>query len=310
MAPPEAKREGSSSGIVIPERIRNITKIIGGKLSIDLPSFKNKLFDDVWVGKHSRTHLQARVPVNERELPLPENVTVLSQLPNNNVARLMKKITKLANSKKGFNNERNRLKYQSLLFSIFSQIGQRLQESVDTDNAVYFPPLRGADLIRSFFQAQGIIKNPENIAQFEMKREYLEDGVPVVGRIDKYYPEGNFETGIFIDDCLASDASVSASIALMRKKYPTLKNITIAVSAATRRGLEEAALKHPDVKFIAATTVYEMNDHFYLLRTPEEKDLAGRPYPKNTFYVGDMGEWARKLSAKKNKKAPWNRFRT
>ena len=97
----------------------------------------------------------------------------------------------------------------------------------------------------------------------------------------------------------------------MREKYPTLKNIVIVVSAATRRGLEELAKKNPEISIIAATEVYAMNSHFYLLRTPEEIDANGRNYPKDkdVFYVGDMGAWAEMLPAEFNTRAPWNVFR-
>ena len=315
MPPPESKREGPSSGIVIPEEIRSITQVIDGKLSIDLPSFKGKLFDNAWVGKHSRTHLQDVVPVDERNLPLPKNVIVLSQSPDDETARLMKKVTDV-NFGDGINDvniedPNLRYQYQSTLEKVFQSLGTKLKSKFNTDNAVFFPPQRGADLIQAFFQSQGVITNPENIVQYELKREYLPDGKPVVGRIDKYYPEGEFETGIFIDDCLASDASASASIKIMREKYPTLKNIVIVVSAATRRGLEELAKKNPEISIIAATEVYAMNSHFYLLRTPEEIDANGRNYPKDkdVFYVGDMGAWAEMLPAEFNDKAPWNLFR-
>lgn len=317
MLPPEVKREGSSSGIVIPEMIRHITTIVDRKFVIDLPALKARgvPYDGVWVGKHSRSHLQDVVPVEERALPMPENVVILSQSPNDEIAQLMKEVTGI-NFGDGVNeveieNPDLRFKYQSKLEKVFQRLGESLKTDFDTDNAVFFPPQRGADLIQAFFQSQGVITNPENIVQYELKREYLSDGIPVVGRIDKYYPEGEFETGIFIDDCLASDASASASIKIMKEKYPSLKKIIIVVSAATRRGLEEAAKENLGVTFIAATTVYAMNDHFYLLRTPEETDLRGKHYSKDkdVFYVGDMGAWAEKLPAEFNDDAPWNVFR-
>lgn len=316
MSQPEfSQPTDQSSGIVIPERIRHITTIVDGKLSIDLPSFKGKLFDDAWVGIHSRTHLQLRVPVEERELPLPENVFVLSKEGSYISDYDMNEIT-LINSNNSPDDINARYEYQENLFKVFKDLAEELilwpEYKFNPDNAVFFAPQRGADLIQAYFQHLGVISNPENIVDYELKREYLPDGTPVVGRIDTYYPEGEFETGVFIDDCLASDASASASIKIMKEKYPSLKNIIIVVSAATRRGLEELAKKNPDIKIIAATEVYAMNDHFYLLRTPEEVDNNGNPYPsdKVVFYVGDMGAWAEPLPEEKNIDAPWNRFRS
>lgn len=315
MPPPELDLKGTGSGIVIPEIIRHLTTIVDGKFVIDLPALKARRvpFDGFWVGEESRTHLQQVVPVEERELPLQENVFVLSENdPVSAVASYMEEITDI-NLKKEPSDVEARLKYQEALSLVFKELGEFLKEenNIDPEKSVFFAPQRGADLIQAYFQASGIITNSKNIVDYELKREYLPDGVPVVGRIDTYYPEGNFETGIFIDDCLASDASASASLKIMKEKYPSLKKIIIVVSAATRRGLEEAAKENPDVTFIAATEVYAMNSHFYLLRTPEEYDVNGKNYPKDkdVFYVGDMGAWAEKLPDAFNTRAPWNVFR-
>ena len=113
-----------------------------------------------------------------------------------------------------------------------------------------------------------------------------------------------------IDDCLASDVSAWTTLDLMKRRYPSIRNAIVAVSAATQRGVESLIddwksmnsreWKGMGLRIKAAVPVFAMNPHFYLMRTPEEG------YPDDTFYVGDMGRWAAPLDHRYDTEAVWN----
>jgi uracil phosphoribosyltransferase len=301
-------------GVPIPVFAKPYVQDVDEKFLIDLPSLKGIKFDGFWTDEVSRTYLQESVPFEQRRVNLPENVTVLSDPAEgyDYIGEWMNKITALNSIEDP--DVHVRLAYQKTLSKIFRKLSEVLISQVDVNKSVFFPPLRGADLVSAFLQAEGVIPNPSQIVNYELKRDYATDAkLPVVGIKDKNaYPEGKFESAIFIDDCLASDVSASASIDLIKSNYPKLENenIVIVVSAATQRGVEALIKEYPGIRIIVGTLVYSMNESFYLMRTPQEIDQAGMPYKEGIPFVGDMGAWAEKLPDELNDDAPWNGFRT
>lgn len=298
----------------LPTYLEPHVKKTGNFFESSLPSLVGKKFTSIWSDGVSRTPLQEPIPIEERVLPLPENVFVLSHSQTDNIGIALQNITEInKNDGDKIKDPKVRVKYQKRLAEIYEPIGELLKTNLNMRKALWLPPDNGAALPFSIMQYFGVVKKPENKVVYEEKRDYLLDGKPVVGIIETSYPEGDFETAIFLDDCLATDVSASASIDLIRElkknKYPNIKNIIVVVSVATLSGLRALAQKYSDVKIIAGAVVYAMNSKNYLVRTTDELDIEGNPYTEDIQVVGDMGGWAGMLPEEFNDEAPWNASR-
>jgi len=266
---------------------------------------KNGPFDVVFDYGRTREVLKAKVPTSER---ITQNRLRLEYLSfgDPRMTLVMDRITNI-NSNNKPEDDVVRFNYQNNLYQVFRPITKRVKELIQGET-VFFPPLRGADLVRAFFQLEGFDINTENTVDYELKRVLLEQGNLLVGEtFNKTLPKKvKFQTAIVIDDCIASDVSMSATVQTILEKYPDIKNIIIAVSAASQRGMEslqeESKNQNIDLHLIAAVPVFQMNDLFYLQRTKEEG------YSEGTQYVGDMGKWAKKLPDSFNSNAPWNKL--
>jgi hypothetical protein len=275
-----------------------------GKLLITVPVKEGKAgpFDEVFDFALSRDSLRSVVPVSDR---ITENKPGLEYLSFSKpeIKDNMQSLTMINKTSKP-NDEKSRFAYQSFLSDVFGHISLRVKELVEGETPVFLPPLRGADLIRAYFRNNGFKIDRSNTVDYELKRTKLEDGTFLVGANYVNIPEGDFTSAVILDDCIASDVSASASVHKIMEKYPKIKKIIVAVSAASQRGLESLQQEFADsgieLYLIAATPVFEMNEDFYLLRTAEEG------FDQGTQYVGDMGAWAEKLSDDFNKIAPWN----
>lgn len=287
---------------IIPPYLRATPE--GYLIPYDVPEeFRRQEFNAFYNFGKSRQELILPVPVSDRINYNTENITFIG-LTDDRVDDAMRKITAL-NVRYQPTDDNARHAYQNSLFNVFTAVGKHLKKFISGDT-VFFPPLNGGALIEAYFRNIGLIRNHDSeVVDFELKRMQRTNGDLMVGVREFNYPEGNFKTGVVLDDCLASDVSASTSIDLMLKYYPKVQNIVVAVSAATQKGAQSLLneWRGKNVKIIAATPVFAMNSHFYLMRTPEEK------YPDDTFYVGDMGAWARPLNNAYNRQAPWNKYR-
>jgi len=253
----------------------------GKLIPLDARPFDNQQFDAIYPFGFSRSRLIDTVPPKERITHNTERVIYVG-FSDPDVSVAMKEITRI-----------------------------NATHLEDPETTVFFPPLNGGALIKAFFQQLGLITDPERqVADFELKRMLRTNGELMVGVREHRYPEGQFKTGVVLDDCLASDVSASTTIDLMLRHYPTVENILVVTSAATQRGVELLLKEWNDVdlRVTAATPVFAMTWNFYLLRTKEEEGFEFL-IPPLPLYVGDMGQWAVPLSPEYNDKAPWNQNR-
>lgn len=292
-------------GIFVPEREAlpaYIKRTENGLCILNLAEGKEGPYDAIYDFGWSREELRGEVPAAERISANTDSLKFVGlEKSDSDIDSLMRGITR-TNEELDPANEQARFLYQSQLYEVYQLMKDYLTEHLGGERVVFFPPKNGGDLIRSFFQQMGVIKNPEDVVNFELKRILLEDGRLMVGVIDNYYPEGAYNTAVIIDDCLASDVSVVTTMDIS-KRYPSVEQTIVVVSAASQRGVEALLEEKNLTLLIAAVPVFAMSDNYYLLRTPEEG------YPQETYFVGDMGKWAKSLPADLNELATWNRFR-
>lgn len=261
-------------------------------------------FDKIFDFGFSREALKSPVPAEERITASIPGIEYLG-FTNTEVLEAMEKITEI-NTRSKPDNELARFSYQFEMSKVFKHVSDRVSELVVGD-AVYFPPMRGAEIVKSFFKTNGFDINSNNTVDYELKRTLIDSGQFLVGANYKHLPKGNFQTAVILDDCLASDVSASATVYEIMETYPGVKNVIVAVSAASQRGVESLRAEFEgqgiNLQIVAATPVYELSEDFYLMRTQEEG------YQENVQYVGDMGSWGEKLSSRYDPIAAWNALR-
>lgn len=262
-------------------------------------------YDAIYDFNDTQKFLRETVPVKERLRKNLSNV-VFAELEISKISQAMAEITRI-NEDSSPEDVSSRLLYQQWLFKVFSLMKPLVERKL-VGRAVFFPPKNGGDLVRAMFQKLGLITNPEDVVDYELKRVLMPDGRLMVGVNENRYPQGPFETAWIIDDCAASIISILTSAHLVREHYGVDK-LVICVSTGTQRGIlslekelrENFAFSQTTI--FSGTRVFAMSDNYYLLRTPEEG------FGKEVYYVGDMGKWAEPLSSELNNQAPWNAFR-
>lgn len=281
----------------------NKVKIVGG-----IKEGKEGPYDVVFDYGTTKHSLKAAVPMGDR---IRRNIDITGMefvgLGNARVMASMHNITEI-NAQTIPSEEGARYSYQQNLDRVFQPISDRVRTLVGVRQPLYFPPLRGADVVRAMFVNNGFEINEGNMVDYELKRVLLKDEIFLVGANFARIPKGRFDTAVFIDDCLASDVSASATIHSIIERLPEVKKVIVAVAAATQRGMESLRKEFKDsgldLHLIAGVPVFAMSDDYYMLRTP------GEGYPAGLQFVGDMGSWSGKLPESYNVLAPWNRFRS
>lgn len=259
-------------------------------------------YDKVFDYGRTREHLRGEVPVEERLISNGLPRVWYASFDYRHVAEDMRELTNINRSGRS-DNPIDRLHYQQRLELAYQPVMEEVRHAI-TGNPVFLPPKNGGDLIRAFFMNREIIRNGQAVVDYELKRVLTESGL-LVGQIDKEFPEGNFDTAVILDDCLATDVSASASIHEVKQRYPQVQRFIVTVSAATQRGVEAllSEFSNEDLLVFAAIPVFKMDKQNYLRRTVHEG------YPEEDYVVGDMGKWSKKLPDPMNTFAPWNNYR-
>jgi len=261
-------------------------------------------YDSIYDFGQSQASLRKIVPLKER-LVTNFDTLVFAELERPEITVAMKKVTEI-NRDYLPDDDQARLAYQRELFKVYGLMKPLVEERIH-GRTVFFPPKNGGDLVRAMFQELGIIKNPNDVVDYELKRVLLTDGRLMVGVVNHLSPKGQFETACIIDDCAASIISLLTSADLVKSQYPEIRNLVVVVSAGTQRGvlkldqeLREGFWEH---SILVGGRVFAMSNNYYLLRTIEEG------FKENTQFVGDMGAWSKKLPEEFNEVAWWNKNR-
>lgn len=256
---------------------------------------------------HSQEPLRAIVPLEERVTKNTKTV-IWGEFKHPSIGESMRRITRINRDNPPENNF-PRTAYQFEVYETFRKMKPAIRKSLK-GATVFFPPKNGGALVRAMFQELELIEDSEEqVVDYELKRVLGADDRLMVGVIHGSYPEGNFETVCFADDCLASMVSAWASADLAREHYPKADNFVGVVAAGAQRGVMamdqelEQHFRFPQHTFNAGALVLQMSSNYYLERTENEGFEPG------TQFVGDMGKWARSLPSSLNEIAPWNRWR-
>jgi hypothetical protein len=244
---------------------------------------------------------------------LPSNLRINESTPEiqivgseaADIKRALAEVTRLANlPTEPYEDEEKRYLYQKALARVCKPMVDKIhKEGIDKVLGMLIE--RGALLIGAFYDF------PEDqVARVLAKRLDKADDTLGLGLSDLRLPP-NMErfTKLHIqEDCIATGDTISGLILALKKKGIFFDEIQIDCPAATQVGIEFiiAFLKWLGVKKVLINTgalVYALDDHYYLRRTIEEG------YEDKGFFVGDMGEWSKKLPVSYNKTAWWNKNR-
>lgn len=221
------------------------------------------------------------------------------------IREALAEVTRLANLPgKPYEDEEKRYLYQKALAKVCKPMVAKIhKEGIDKVLGLLIE--RGALLIGAFYDF------PEDqVARVLAKRLDKADDTLGLGLSDLRLPP-NVErfTKLHIqEDCIATGDTISGLILALKKKGIFFDEVQIDCPAATQVGIEFiiAFLNWLGVKKILIKTgalVYALDDHYYLRRTAEEG------YRNREFFVGDMGEWSKKLPVSYNKIAWWSKYR-
>ena len=247
------------------------------------------------------------VPVSQRCLKSLERFRILAYEYPRVVGQAMEKITRLANPLEAQKHKKseNRFQYQKALGEVCSIMAQEAwREGID--GTLGFLMERGALLTGAFYNYPS-----DYVARIVAKRLDYENGEFGLGLSDFRPPRNlkRFRKLHIQEDCIATGDSIAGSILVLKNKGIVFDEVQIDAVAATQKGVEfiQRYLKYLGIKKVMVKVgglCFRLGEHFYLRRTKEEG------YKRDEFFVGDMGEWSRKLPVSYDKKAWWNKNRS
>lgn len=250
-------------------------------------------------------------PIQDKTIPLKQriiksNSQVQLLAPGRPEIKLaLRKITELANlSGEGYKKTKNRFLYQKALNEVCQpMVAEIYEEGISKTLGLIIE--RGALLIGAFYNFP-----KKQLARIAAKRLDKTDGTFGLGLSNLSLPSDikKFKRFHIQEDCIATGDSIGGIILALKQKGIFFENIQIDCPAASQFGVQFLLkfLKWLGVKKIlikTGTLVYALDQDYYLRRT------IGEAYKKREYFVGDMGEWSKKLPISFNSKACWNKKR-
>jgi len=225
-----------------------------------------------------------------QEIPAPRRIK-----GNKSFEKNFKVITRLANlSGKPYEDDDKRFKYQENLSKICLPMVNQ-----NTKGKLALIIERGAVLIASFFNFP---KNQLILVRAKRIKSNNSLGLELSNfRIPKDCKKYN--QLVILEDCIATGDTIFGCILSLQKMGIDFEKIEINCPLSSQFGYEYLKKSFKKLTINFGTIAYGLDENFYIRRTAEEG------YPNKDFYVGDMGEWSKKLPAKFDKIAWWNKNR-